>query len=246
MGTILLIASGKGGTGKTALSAGLAASLACLGKRVLAVDLDAGMRNLDLALGMTEDALFSFADVASGLASLEKAAAPSRRIPGLSLLTAPVSCDLSGMSRAGFDRLLCDAAGLFDMVVLDCPAGQGGLIPDAANRAHLAAVVATPDTPSLRGAERMAADLFGLGLENVRLVVNRVRPRLIRRGICKNIDDSMDETGLPLLGIVPEDTAVLATAARGVPVACGDSPAARAYLNIARRVTGQSVPLLRF
>ena len=142
--------------------------------------------------------------------------------------------------------MLREAAADFSWVFIDCPAGFEGTINLFAPCADMGVVVATPDAPSLRGAERMAASLFLQGINQVRLVVNRVRPRLAQRGFAVNIDDAMDSVGLPLLGYIPEDEQVIVSAARGMPTAGGKAKsAARAYENIACRLMGKSAPLMR-
>ena len=246
MGKILLVASGKGGVGKSSFCAGVGAALAALGESVLLIDGDEGIRNLDILLGMTDQVLFSFADVARGKVSLSRAVVASERIRGLFLLTAPGAPVGFSVPYGGIESLLREAAASFSWVVIDCPAGFEGTIKLFAPYADMGVVIATPDGPSLRGAERMASLLFLQGIERVRLVVNRVRPKLTRKGIAANIDDAMDFVGLPLLGYVPEDEQVIVSAARGIPVTMtGARGAAKAYFNIAKRLTGRHAPLLR-
>ena len=240
---VILTASGKGGTGKTSFTAAVGVALAEQGKKVLAVDGACGLRNLDLVLGMTDRVVFSFADVALGEVGLEQAVSTHPVYPGLHLLTAPtVFPELSDLSvlktqaeQAGYDYLLLD--------------GPAGLPPELSVYAAIATqgvIVTQPDAASVRGAETVARHLEGFGLTKDLLVVNRVRPRLIRFGLVGNMDDAMDGAGLPLLGLIPEDEAVLACADSGKSILERKKRgAARACRNIARRLCGEYVPLMR-
>lgn len=240
---VILVASGKGGTGKTTFSAGVGMALAEKGKRVLAVDGDCGLRNLDLALGMSDLVVFTFADVISGVVPLERAAVPHPSQPNLFLLTAP-SEPPTGSTEQLFELVRQAREMKFDYLFLDGPAGLPPEMALYAAAADCAAVVTTPENACIRGAESTARFLDEVG--DVRLVVNRIRPNLIRFGLAENIDHIMDEIGLPLLGIIPEDEDVIACGNMGKSLLfAGKSDAARAIRNIARRVDGERVSLLR-
>ena len=245
MGTVIVVTSGKGGTGKTSFTGGVSSCLAALGKRVLCLDADVGLRNLDLSLGLTDRAVMDFSDVLAGRASLSEAAAEQPDIPGLFLLTAPLSLP---ETESDLSALLPEVRRSFDFCLIDCPAGIGSGFRRAAAGADRAVVVTTTDASSLRDAQRTVTELSAQGAEQigqVHLVVNRVQKRLLRK-LRRNLDDAMDEAGLPLLGVVPEDAAVMLAANRGVPlVLTGPGGAARAYLNIARRLLGERVPVMR-
>jgi len=205
--------SGKGGTGKTSLAAGVAACLAAEGKRVLCIDCDVGLRNLDISLGLADTAVIPFTAVMEGEYHLSDAV-EHPDIAGLYLLTAPVTRQPEELDRAAFGRLLQQARQQFDWCVIDAPAGVGAGFRLAASFADWALVVATADPASLRDAAR-AADLAELaGVPALHLIVNRVSPRIYRR-MHATIDDVMDGVGLPLLGIVPEDAGVTLAAAAG-------------------------------
>lgn len=244
MGQIAAVVSGKGGTGKTTLCAAVASCLAAQGRRVLCVDLDVGLRNLDISLGLASEATVTFQDVLRG--SYTAAQAPEHpRIPGLHLLTAPVSESPEQVDPAAFCAMLQAAAEEYDWILLDAPAGIGAGFRLAIARADRAIVVAGADPGSLRDAACTSTLVRRDGPSDTRLVVNRVSPRLFRR-IRTTVDDMMDETGLPLLGLVPEDYHVLLAAARGEPlVLCGRHGASTACLHIARRLEGYSIPLSR-
>ncbi|MBR3866180.1 MAG: P-loop NTPase [Butyricicoccus sp.] len=242
---VILTASGKGGTGKTSFTAAVGAALAESGKKVLAVDGDCGLRNLDLALGMADRVVFSFADVILHDVALTRAVSMHPVYDRLYLLTAPPR--FPELPEEGLSALAkqAEAAG-FDYLLIDGPAGLPSELAAYAAIAHRGIVVTQPDAASIRGAETIARRLEEYGLAEDMLVVNRIRTRLIRFGFASNMDDAMDASGLPLLGMVPEDEDVLACAGSGKSIiASKKRGAARAYRNIARRLCGEYVPLMR-
>jgi septum site-determining protein MinD len=247
MTKIIVVASGKGGTGKTSLVAGVSAALASAGKKVLVIDGDSGLRNLDIVLGMSDRVVFSFADVASGMISLEEAAVKHPKLENLYLLTAPadpIKQELTQDEMRSLVRQIRDAK--FRYVLIDGPAGLAPEYAAFAAAADEAIVVSTGENGSLRGAERMARLLEGQQVRTVRLAVNRVSSRMVKCGGAATIDDAMDTTGLCLLGVVPEDASVSVCAAEGTPIVTSKQDgAACAYTNIARRLTGENVPLMR-
>lgn len=241
MGTAIMITSGKGGTGKTSLTAGVASCLAALGQRVLCMDLDIGLRNLDLVLGMSDRAVMDFSDVMAGRCDLLSAAAEQPEIKGLYLLTAPLTAD--GLDAQRFREVVDEAKERFDYVFMDSSAGLGSGFQLAMAVADRAIVVSAVDPAALRDAQRAVSELHTL--PQLHLVMNRVQPKLIRK-LRTSIDNAMDAAGLPLLGVVPEDAAVTMAAAAGVPlVLAAHKGAACAYLNISKRILGQRVPLMR-
>ena len=244
MGQLIAVSSGKGGTGKTTVCAALGCCLAAEGQRVLCIDADLGLRNLDISLGMAELAAISFADVLTGRYRLQDAT-PHPEIPGLFLLTAPVSNMGDRISALDFGRLLQTVRESFDYCLIDSPAGIGNGFRFATRFADRVLLVTTPDPASLRDAAQTAEQLERMGRENVRLVINRIRPELFRR-LRWTVDDIMDEVGLPLLGLIPNDENVVLAAAANLPLICRtDRGAALGCLHIARRLQGRRVPLLR-
>lgn len=241
MGAAIMITSGKGGTGKTSLTAGAASCLAALGHRVLCIDLDIGLRNLDLVLGLSDRAVMDFSDVMEYRCSLLSACVEQPEIKGLYLLTAPLSPD--GLEAERFCQVVADAKDCFDFVFMDSPAGLGGGFQLALGAADRAIVVSAVDPAALRDAQRTVAELHDL--TQLHLVMNRVQPRLISK-LRTSIDSAMDTAGLPLLGVVPEDPSVTLATAAGIPLILATyKGAAPAYLNISKRLLGQRVPLLR-
>ena len=242
MGQVLVVTSAKGGTGKTTLCAGIAAALSQLGKTVLCIDADIGLRNLDLALGMADIATVAFSEVMLERMPLERAPAHPE-LPGLQLLTAPASAE--PIDEDAFGQLLDRARGAYDWVLVDAPAGIGGGFRLSACHADRALVVSTADPASLRDAGRAAQLLQQIGLTKSHLAVNRVNRRLFQK-LGTTIDDMMDQIGLPLLGLVPEDPNVVLAAVSGKALLCYTSRnAAIAMKNMARRLMYETVPLMR-
>ena len=244
MGTVIVVTSGKGGTGKTSLTGGVASCLAALGQKVLCIDLDIGLRNLDISLGMTDRALMDFTDVVEGRCSLERAAVEHPVIRGLYLLTAPVRPTPNALDEEKMKAMLLQARAQFDYILIDSPAGLGSGFRLAVCGADRAVVVSTNDSSALRDAQRTVVEL-GRRLDTIHLVMNRIQPKLLRR-LRTTIDDAMDAAGLPLLGVVPEDSQVILAANTGEPlILFSRKGAALAYLNIAKRLMGQRVPLMK-
>lgn len=243
MGSVIVITSGKGGTGKTSLTGGVGTGLALLGRSVLCIDGDVGLRNLDISLGMTDAVLMDFTDVMAGRCALARAAAPHPSISNLYLLTAPLTIPRGFTGEDGFRALLGQARQQYDYILIDSPAGLGEGFRLAICDADRAIVVAVNDPSSLRDAQRVVGQLSHIA--TVHLVVNRVQPKLLRR-IGNTIDDVMDTTGLPLLGLVPEDVRVMLAVNSGRPLLqMSDRGAAEACRNIARRIDGARVPLMK-
>lgn len=243
MGSVIVITSGKGGTGKTTLTGGIGAGLAVLGCSILCIDADIGLRNLDIALGMTDTVLMDFTDVMEGRCSLDRAAAPHPAIPNLSLLTAPLTLR-DPLREDDFRALLSEARKTYDYILVDSPAGIGAGFRLAVCGADRAIVVATAESASLRDAQRTVGQLSSY-ITDIRLVVNRVQPKLLHR-LGETIDDVMDAAGLPLVGIVPEDSSVVLSANSGrALMQTGRKGAAAACLNIAKRIVGRQVSLMK-
>ena len=242
MGTVSAITSGKGGTGKTSITGGVAASLALMGRRVLCIDMDVGLRNLDISLGLNDRAMMVFADVALGRCPLARAAVEHPDIKGLSLLTAPMTLPAS-LTPDKVRALLKEARTGYDHILIDSPAGLGTGFRLATCGVDRAIVVSTNDASSLRDAQRTVAELEELRL--IHLVMNRIQTKLLRK-LRTTIDDAMDAAGLPLIGVVPEDPQVILCANLGRPLATQSRRgAALACWNIARRLEGHRVPIMR-
>ena len=245
MGKIIAVVSGKGGTGKTTFTANVGFALASLEKKVLCLDCDITLRNLDLALGLSDSALMDFSDVMSGRCTLEEAVVNHPKYPSLFLLAAPLVFGGFSVEPEQVTALMSQIRESFDYCLVDAPAGLGQGFRMATQEADHVMVVTTTDVTALRDAQHTVMELRRFPRGKLHLVVNRVRGKLLR-SMHATIDDAMDTAGLPLLGVVPEDDALPLAQSRGAALLTQSSTgAAAAYRNIARRITGERVPLLR-
>lgn len=244
MGKIIAVVSGKGGTGKTSLTACVALALAEMGYETLALDCDITLRNLDLVLGLSDSAAMDFTDVIEGRCTLEEAAVPHRKYPKLSLLCAPLAARDARFPAEDMQALACTIRQRYDYCLIDAPAGLGTGFTLATAVADGIIVVTTTDPAALRDAQRTVMELRTFPQGQVHLVVNRVRKKMLK-ALHSTIDDAMDMAGLPLLGVIPEDSDVPLALNRGIPLREMNYYAQRAYENIAKRLTGARVPLMR-
>ena len=243
MGEIFAVLSGKGGTGKTSVCAGIATALAEEGKRVLCIDCDIGLRNLDISLGLADCSALSFLDVAEGGYPLEQAAVHPL-FPGLQFLTAPMNRDAEKIDAKIFYDMLQRAKNCFDYVLLDAPAGVDAGFRLVAAPAERFLLVTGSGPAAIRDAARVGELLELMGKKDVRLVVNRVDRDLLS-AVQITIDDVMDSAGLPLWGIVLEDANVTLAASFGKPLLkyAKRCAAAKAYRKIAKRIQGFHEPI---
>lgn len=242
MGELIAVLSGKGGTGKTSVCAGVATALALSGEKVLCIDCDVGLRNLDISLGLSQVGTLSFLDVCREGYPLELAACHPV-FSSLFFLTAPVNCPADAIDPVTFGDMLNKAREQFTYVLLDAPAGIEAGFSLAARFADRIILVTGPDPAAIRDASRAADVLELMGKYNVRLVVNRINKKMLT-AMNVTVDDIMDQAGLPLLGIIPEDPDVTMAAAFHQPLLGYKSKgAAAACRRIARRIRGLSVPV---
>ena len=242
MGELIAVLSGKGGTGKTSLCAGIATALAQMGEKVLCIDCDVGLRNLDISLALTDCGALSFVDVYKGGYSLSQAATHIT-YPTLSFLTAPVNLQAENVDSKAFGTMLRQARREFDYIFLDAPAGLDAGFTLCATHADRIILVTNPEPSAIRDAARTGQKLELMKKHSVRIIVNRVRKKLL--DVTKRtIDDVMDESGLPLLGVVPEDENVTLAAAFETPLLkYTRKGAAAACKRIAKRIQGRPEPI---
>ena len=234
----IVVASGKGGVGKSTLATGLSSALTGLGKSVLAIDCDIGLRSLDLMLGVREQAVFDWGDLILYRCEPQQAMLKTN---GPMLLAAPVSYN-DAFTRENFRELIKSFNAHFDYIIIDSPAGISGGFRLAAGAADSGIIVATPDEVCVRGGAAAAAEMIEMGVGNPRLVINRLSKKAVFRGRLLNIDEVIDAAGVQLLGVVPEDGEIAYCATTGRPFP-QNNPAGRAYKRIARRLEGESLPL---
>ena len=243
MGELIAVLSGKGGTGKTSVCAGIATALADAGTKVLCIDCDVGLRNLDISLGMSEQGTLSFLDVCSGEYKLAQAGVHPV-YSNLRFLTAPMNCNAADVDQKAFAAMLRQARELFNYVFLDAPAGLDAGFQLAARYADRVLLVTGSDPASVRDARLAGEVLEKMGKTDVRLVVNRVSKKMFE-ALGSNVDDVMDQAGLPLIGVVPEDPGVTLAAAFEKPLLKHKKrgAAATACRRIAKRIQGLSIPI---
>lgn len=245
MGELIAVLSGKGGTGKTSVCAAVSTALAQMGNRVLAIDCDMGLQNLDISLGLSDSGALSFLDVCEGGYRLDQAA-KHHHFETLSFLTAPLNRTAESVDPDAFRAMMRAARQEFDYIFLDAPAGIDGGFELAAKFADRCLIVTGADPAAMRDAARAAQRLELMGKTDVRLIVNRVSRKLFST-MSVTVDDVMDTAGLPLIGVVPEDPNVTLAAAFGVPlISYTTRGAAKACEAIARRLEGRHVPLSIF
>lgn len=245
MGQVIAVVSGKGGTGKTSFTANAGMALAQLGYPTLCLDCDVGLRNLDIVLAMTDRTAMDFTDVMAGRCSLNEAAVQHPLQKNLFLLTAPAGIGSLDIDREEFRKIFPEIREKFAYCLVDAPAGLGSGFQLALAGADQAVVVTTTEESSLRDAQRTVMELHRYPNGRLHLVVNRCRKKLLR-SLHQTIDDAIDKAGLPLLGVIPEDETMPLYMGRGMPLLMTNNDcAAKAYRNIARRMSGQRVRLMK-
>jgi septum site-determining protein MinD len=245
VGEAIVVTSGKGGVGKTTTSANIGTALALLGKRVCLVDTDIGLRNLDVIMGLENRIIYDLVDVVEGNCRLPQALIKDKRFDALSFLPAAQTRDKSAVSPAGVRKIVLELKNDFDYVVIDCPAGIEQGFKNAIAGADQAIIVTTPENAAVRDADRVIGLLEAEKILRPKLVVNRIRPNMVKKGEMLDQDDIVSILAIDLLGIVPDDEYVIKAANLGEPTVLNpDSKAALAYRNIARRILGDTVPLM--
>jgi len=245
MGEVIVITSGKGGVGKTTATANIGTALAALGHKVVMVDTDIGLRNLDVVLGLENRIVYDIVDVTHGNCRLKQALIKDKRFEGLHLLPAAQTKDKTAVNPDQMRELCSELAKEFDYVIIDCPAGIEQGFKNAIAGAERAIVVTTPEVSAVRDADRIIGLLESAELRDPKLIVNRIRPLMVKKGDMMSMDDIIDILAVNVLGIVPEDEMIVVTTNKGEPaVLDNNSRAGQAYRNMARRITGEEIPLM--
>ncbi|NLL39745.1 MAG: septum site-determining protein MinD [Clostridiales bacterium] len=245
MGKAIVITSGKGGTGKTTAVSALSCCLASMGYKTLCLDGDMGLKNLDICLGLSDLAVMDFSDIIEGHSSPEKAIVAHPKINNLYFLTAPVYIAHDSISPEDMKNLIESLKSQYDFILIDSPAGIGMGFQLSVCGADSALVIATTDTTSYRDAARVVIELMEQGLDDIRLIVNRIRPSLLK-SMKSTIDDAVDSVGVQLIGIVPEDKAIILSSNAGIPLTAFNRKskgALDAFMRISQRLAGQKVAI---
>lgn len=248
MSEVIVVTSGKGGVGKTTTSANIGCGLALSGKKVVMVDSDIGLRNLDVVMGLENRIVYDLVDVIEGSCRLKQALIKDKRYPGLFLLPAAQTRDKDAVSPQQMKKLCQNIKDMgFDYIIIDCPAGIEQGFKNAIAGADRAIVVTTPEVSAVRDADRIIGLLEANGLNNPELVVNRVRIDMVKRGDMMSVEDVAEILSVDIIGVVPDDEAIVVTTNRGEPAVCDTmTKAGRAYKNITDRILGEKIPLMDF
>lgn len=245
MGDAIVITSGKGGVGKTTTSANIGTALALQGKKVCMVDTDIGLRNLDVVMGLENRIIYDLVDVADGRCRLPQALIKDKRFEELYLLPAAQTKDKHSVTPESVRKIVLELKKEFDYVIIDCPAGIEQGYKNAVAGADKAIVVTTPENAAVRDADRIIGLLENDGIRGPKLIINRIRPNMMKKGEMLDIDEICQVLSIDLLGIVPDDETVIKSANTGEPTVMNPTAkAAIAYRNIARRILGDTVPLM--
>ena len=246
MTRIIVVTSGKGGVGKTTCTSNLGMALAQRGKKVVVVDADFGLRNLDLLLGLENRIVFTALDVLAGECKIEKALVKDKRQPNLAMLAAAQNRSKESITPDQMKELVQGLKGKCDFVLIDCPAGIEMGFQNAIAAAKEAIVVTTPEISAVRDADRVVGLLEANDIKNVKLLVNRLKAAMVQEDQMMSVQDVLDILAIPLLGVIPDDERVIVSANRGEPLVLEQklSLAGIAFSNVARRILGEKVPFM--
>ncbi|MDX1521297.1 MAG: septum site-determining protein MinD [Anaerolineae bacterium] len=243
--TAITITSGKGGVGKTTATANLSAALAADGKKVVAIDADIGLRNLDVVMGLENRIVYDLVDVVEGVCRLRQAMIKDKRLPELYLIPAAQSRDKTAVTPGDMIELVDRLRDEFDFILIDSPAGIEQGFKNAVAPADRVLIVTTPEVSAVRDADRIIGLVESEEKGPGELIVNRLRMDMIKRGDMLNTDDVVDILAIKLIGIVPDDETIITSTNRGRPVVMEENAmAGQAFRNIARRLQGQDVPFV--
>ncbi len=246
-GRVIVITSGKGGVGKTTASANIGVALANSGVNVAMIDMDIGLRNLDILMGLENRVVYNLVDVVEERCKLKQALVKDRRLPNLSLLPAAQTRDKTAVNAEQMKKLCEELKNMFDFVIVDSPAGiESGFI-NAVAGAQEAIIITTPEMSAVRDADRIIGLLEARKeeVEQYSLVINRIRPHMVKSSDMMSVEDVLEILSVKLLGIVPEDEEIIVSTNKGEPVSGTDNTrSGLAFRNIARRLLGEEVPFI--
>ena len=245
MSEVIVVTSGKGGVGKTTSSANIGTGLALLDKKVALVDADIGLRNLDVVMGLENRIVYDLIDVIEGNCRLKQALIKDKRYPTLFLLPAAQTKDKNAVSPEQMQKLCQQLKEEFDYIIIDCPAGIEQGFKNAVAGADRAIVVTTPEVSAVRDADRIIGLLEAAEIKDVKLILNRIRPDMVKRGDMMALEDVTDILAIDVLGIVPDDENIVVSTNRGEPCVTDENArAGKAFRNITKRITGETVPFM--
>ena len=244
MSEVIVITSGKGGVGKTTTTANIGTGLAKLRNKVILIDTDIGLRNLDVVMGLENRIVYNLVDVIEGTCRYRQAMIKDKNQPNLYLLPSAQTKDKSSVTPEQMRKLVEELKEEFDYIVLDCPAGIEQGFQNAIAAADRALVVTTPEVSAIRDADRIIGLLEANEIKKIDLIVNRIRMDMVKRGEMMSIEDVVEILAIDLIGAVPDDENIVISTNQGQPLVGDDSLAGQAYMNICKRVTGQTIEFL--
>lgn len=244
MSECIVITSGKGGVGKTTTTANIGAGLSLRGKKVAVIDADIGLRNLDVVLGLENRIVYDLVDVVNGRCRTRQALIKDKRYENLFLLPAAQTKDKDSVTQEQMKTLCTELKEEFDYVIVDCPAGIEQGFRNAIAGADRAIVVTTPEVSAVRDADRIIGLLEAAELRNPKLIVNRVRQDMVKRGDMMNIEDITEILAIDIIGVIPDDEKIIISTNRGEPAVGTQSSSGQAFRNIAARIDGEEVPFM--
>ncbi len=244
MGEVIVVTSGKGGVGKTTTTANLGVGLTKGGKKVIVIDTDLGLRNLDVVMGLENRIVYNLVDVIEGRCRAKQAIIKDKRYPELYLLPSAQTKDKNAISPEQMKKLTEELAEEYDYIILDCPAGIEQGFQNAIAGAHKAIIVTTPEVSAIRDADRIIGLLENANIRDNYLIINRIRIDMVKRGDMMSVDDVTEILAIPLIGIIPDDEQVVIGTNQGESVVGMDSLAGQAYMNICKRLLGEEVEYL--
>ncbi|MDK2808042.1 MAG: septum site-determining protein MinD [Clostridiales bacterium] len=244
MGEVIVITSGKGGVGKTTTTANVGTGLAKLDKKVVLIDTDIGLRNLDVVMGLENRIVYNLVDVVEGNCRIKQALSKDKRYPNLYLLPSAQTRDKTSVTPEQMKKLADELREEFDYILMDCPAGIEQGFKNAIAGADSALVVTTPEVSAVRDADRIIGLLEANEMKHTHLIVNRLRQDMVKRGDMMSANDVVEILAVDLIGIVPDDENIVISTNQGEPLVGSDSMAGQAYMNICRRIIGEEVPYL--
>lgn len=244
MSEVIVITSGKGGVGKTTTTANVGTGLAMLDKKVVMIDTDIGLRNLDVVLGLENRIVYNLVDVVEGKCRLKQALIKHKKYDNLYLLPSAQTRDKDSVTPEQMKMLVEELRGEFDYILLDCPAGIEQGFRNAIAGADKALVVTTPEVSAIRDADRIVGLLEANDLRKINLIINRLRVDMVKRGDMLSVADVCDILSIDLIGIVPDDEHIVISTNQGEPLVGSNCLAGKAFESICKRILGEEVPFM--
>ncbi len=245
MGDAIVVTSGKGGVGKTTTTANIGTALAKIGKKVVLVDGDTGLRNLDVLLGLENRIIYTIIDVLENRCKLKQALVKDKKFPNnLCMLPTAQTRDKNDITKNDMEKIIGELKAYFDYVIIDCPAGIEQGFENAVVAADRALVVVNPEITSVRDSDRVIGKLDARGMSNVQLIINRLNYQMTQNGEMLDVSDILDSLAIKLIGVIPDDKNITVSTNKGEPIVLDEeSLSGKAFMNVAKRLLGENIPI---